>query len=74
MKIVRESIFSGQRRAREIPASPSAIIAWQHGKPIQEVMPWLSAPDREFILTGITEDEWDDSLGQLGVEEEEELV
>ena len=31
---------------------------WQNGKSIQNAMPYLTADEREFIMTGITPEEW----------------
>jgi len=33
-------------------------IRWQNGELIQNAFPMLSADEREFILTGITPDQW----------------
>lgn len=35
------------------------IAAWEEGAFIQDALPWLPAADREFIMTGITPEEWD---------------
>jgi hypothetical protein len=59
MRIVRRSPFSGKLNVREIDVEPEQIDAWQGGLLIQYAMPNLSADDREFIMTGITPEEWD---------------
>ena len=46
-------------RALELGVPSIAIQQWVHGDKIQDVMPWLSADDREFILTGLSPEEWD---------------
>jgi len=33
--------------------------AWQKGKLIQNAMPYLTPSEREFLMTGITAEEWD---------------
>jgi hypothetical protein len=38
----------------------SAYNHWQNGKLIQDAFPSLSVVEREFIMTGITPDEWED--------------
>lgn len=59
MRIVRRSPFSGKFNVREIDVEPEQIDAWQGGLLIQYAMPNLSADDREFLMTGITPEEWD---------------
>lgn len=41
------------------------LIAWQSGKLlIQEAFPEISPSAREFIMTGLTQEEWDNMLGR----------
>jgi hypothetical protein len=59
MHITRTSILTGKTRTKDIEVSSTALDAWQNGDfLIQEAMPHLSPSDREFIMTGITDDEW----------------
>lgn len=61
MYIKRKSVISGIERTRSIPVNPDEYMAWQAGLgSIQELMPYLSDADQEFILSGITQDEWDE--------------
>jgi hypothetical protein len=59
MKITRKSPFSGQENTREINVTPEQLAAWYDGELIQRAMPHLSPDDREFIMTGITPEEWE---------------
>jgi hypothetical protein len=34
------------------------IQRWTEGMPVQYALPMLSASEREFIVTGITEEQW----------------
>lgn len=63
MRITRKSIISGIERTRDIPVNPEDFLAWEagHGN-IQETMPYLNDGDREFILSGITDAEWDEAF------------
>jgi len=63
MKIVRTSPFSGETNVMEIDVTPSQLTAWQNGTLIQNAMPHLSADEREFIMTGITPTEWNETFG-----------
>ena len=53
------SMISGKTTTRDIDVEPEQILAWQNGMLIQDAMPELSASDREFIMSGITQEEWD---------------
>lgn len=60
MLFTRTSPFSGNENTRDIPVTPAQIKLWQNGVLIQDAMPHLSADDREFLMTGITPEEWDE--------------
>jgi hypothetical protein len=65
MEIKRKSILSGIERTRDIPADPNDMMLYQLGMGnIQDLMPYLSDDDREFILTGITQDEWNNAFSE----------
>jgi hypothetical protein len=64
MIITRTSPFTGMTRAREITVTQEQLDRWRAGELIQNVMPALSADDREFVMTGITAEEWDQVFGE----------
>tara|TARA_R100001594_G_scaffold12009_2_gene26906 strand:- start:3296 stop:3481 length:186 start_codon:yes stop_codon:yes gene_type:complete len=59
MLITKTSMLSGNTSSMDIDVSQDQIDLWQGGSLIQNVMPNLSADEREFIMTGITPEEWD---------------
>jgi hypothetical protein len=59
MLITMTSILSGKTTTKDINVEPEQVKAWQNGMLIQDAMPELSASDREFIMSGITQEEWD---------------
>lgn len=59
MKITRISPISGNTNEREIDVTLEQLDHWRSGELIQNAMPHLSPDDREFIMTGITPEEWD---------------
>ena len=63
MKITRTSMFTNVTRTREINITPAQLMAWQTGTKIQLAAPHLDADDREFVLTGMTPEEWLQSVG-----------
>jgi hypothetical protein len=63
MKITRRSMFSGIERTLEIDVTEEQLRKWQDGMLIQNAMPNLTAGEREFIKTGVTDEEWETYLG-----------
>jgi hypothetical protein len=59
MQITRTSIFSGKTRTLDLPVTQEQLDRWQAGERIQDVMPDLTVDEREFLMTGAWEDEWD---------------
>lgn len=65
MYISRKSVISGISRTRYIPVNPDDYLSWKAGVgSVQEIMPYLNDDDREFILSGITADEWDEAFSE----------
>jgi len=62
MHVKRTSIITGKTRTQSINVSLQQIRDWESGCLIQDVMPHLSIDEREFIMTGITPEEWDTKL------------
>ncbi len=59
MLIHRTSPFSGKSVVQDIPITNEQLEAWLSGELIQNAMPHLDAGQREFIKTGITDEEWE---------------
>lgn len=70
MKITRKSPFTGIENTREIPVTEDQLRAYFSGMLIQNAMPNLSAEDREFIMTGITPEEWNSIFGEQEEDDE----
>jgi len=53
---------------RVLPVEYNAFIkalgVWVHGAMIQNAFPMLGADDREFLMTGITPEEWAEMFGE----------
>lgn len=58
------SPFSGKVNIREINVTEEQFNRWKGGELIQNVMPHLTASEREFLMTGITDEEWDNAFGE----------
>lgn len=58
------SALTGRTHTRRIVATKPQIDRWRYaGALIQDAMPQLSSSDREFLLTGIVDDEWEAMFG-----------
>lgn len=70
MEFVRKSQITGKMSVRDISISHSQYRAWvdaaddDPNRFIQQALPHISAEDREFLMTGITPEEWDEHLGE----------
>ncbi len=59
MKIQRRSILTGKVNEMEIAVTEEQIYRWRVGRElIQNVMPGLTAEEREFLISGCTSEEW----------------
>lgn len=63
MEITRTSEVSGVTRTKEIDVTLDQLEAWAKGAPAQRAFPGLSASDREFIMSGTTDEEWKELFG-----------
>ena len=63
MKITRTSRLTGNTSVMELPITQAQLDAWVDGELIQNAMPQLDADQREFVMTGITPDEWQAAFG-----------
>ena len=63
MLITRRSQISGEVHTLEVNCTPEQIAAWEAGMLIQDAMPNVEAPLREFIKSGISPAEWLETFG-----------
>jgi len=62
MKITRVSMISGKEHTLDIDVTEEQLRNWENGALAQVAMPNLTASEREFIMTGITDEEWEENL------------
>ena len=67
MDITRKSLLSGITRTRDIAITTNQHSDWENGELLENVVPDLSNNDREFLISGITEDEWDQWNQRLSI-------
>ena len=64
MIVTRTSMMSKIERSIDLDVTTEQINAWRSGMLIQDAMPHLNEHEREFVISGITQEEWD-SMGEL---------
>jgi hypothetical protein len=69
MLITRVSPVTGIVASWEMNITPEQWSSWCSGMLIQNAMPHLSPDEREFIMTGMTPNDWDSLFTDtIGVE------
>lgn len=66
-QVEMKSTLTNVIHIRTIDVDPKKLQDWRSGKLkgfVQDVFPELSADDREFLLTGITRQEWDTAFAE----------
>lgn len=64
-RITRVSSFTRRKHVKVLPITEEQFRAWRdRGVLIQDAMPNLLREDREFLMTGTTQDEWDAVFGE----------
>lgn len=58
MKITRRSHLTGRLHTQDLPVTGEQLCRIDDGEMIQAVLPDLTADQREFLISGITTDEW----------------
>ncbi len=69
MKITKKSAFTGKTHTLDLNITPQQLERWNVGGLVQDVFPHLSADEREFLMTGITAEEWKAAFPEGRVEE-----
>ena len=68
MLITRKSLISGNINSMSLPITEEQYTAWEQGTLVQVAMPHLSPDEREFVMTGITPEEWAETFELFGEE------
>ena len=64
MLVERQSILTGKVHALELDVTRDQLRAWHSGELIQDAMPQLTEDEREFVMNGITPEEWTAVFGE----------
>ena len=72
MEVTRTSRLTGVTRTIDLPITEEQLIDFGRGARVQDALWNLSAEQREFFMTGITEDEWQKFIVVHDEDDEEE--
>ena len=64
MNITRRSPIDGETYTMYMEITKEQVARWQDGELIQTVFYFLSPDEREFLISGITPNQWKDLFGQ----------
>ena len=64
MKITKISPLTGKQVTMDLPITEQQVMNWKHGLHAQDAFPNLTPGQREFIISGTTEEEWDQMFGE----------
>ena len=69
MQVTRRSQFTGNYNTMNLNITQEQLSEYENrelgkGRLIQDIFPNLNASEREFLMTGTTQQEWDDMFGE----------
>ena len=69
MLIDKRSVITGALNQMDLDVTLTELKRHEDGELAQRVWPHLTSPEREFLISGITVEEWADAMGCEGCEE-----
>ena len=63
MIFTRKSIISGIKRDMDLPVTQEQYDRYKSGWYVQDAFSNLSDDEREFIISGVTAEEWSNTFG-----------
>lgn len=64
MIVTRRSMMTGKYHEMELEVTNHDLFRWKHEHLlVQDVFPHLNDDEREFLMTGITPEEWGEAFG-----------
>lgn len=59
MIVTRTSPLTGKLRHMDLDVTEDQLLRWSRGALVQDVFPHLTADQREFLMSGLTPEEFD---------------
>jgi hypothetical protein len=63
MKVTRKSPLTDVETTLDIDITQDQMDYWESGALIQDAMPNLTPDEREFLISGMTKDDWNNLFG-----------
>ena len=63
MLIQRRSVVTQKVNTMNIDCTEEQLMRYHMGELVQDVFPDLSDDEREFLISGVTPEEWDEFIG-----------
>jgi hypothetical protein len=63
MRIERVSPVTGKTNTMDLDITEGQLLAWKGGLVIQKAMPHLTPDEREFLISGMTPEDWEATFG-----------
>ena len=70
--LVTRTTPSGRIVTLAVPCTPEQYLRWEAGVLIQDAMPQVPPPLREFLTSGIPPDEWEELVGMPDEDDEDD--
>ena len=65
MLVSKISTFSGKTNTLDLNISAEDLLRYELGQGhVQDIFPHLTPGEREFLITGVTPQEWDEMFGE----------
>ena len=64
MLVERKHPITKQEISREFDITQDQFDRWQSGELIQNAMPNLTPGEREWLISGFSEEEWEEMFGE----------
>lgn len=62
--VTKDSILSGKKHSMTVRMTKAQYDSWVYGHAlVQDALPSLSSDEREFLMSGITQEEWNKEFG-----------
>ncbi len=65
MLITKTSVITGKENTMNLPITQEQLQQWQLGGLVQDVFPDLDVNQREFLISGSTPEEWEETFGEF---------
>lgn len=63
MLITKKSPVTKRDNTMDLPITQEQLRRWDSGELVQKVFPHLTADQREFLMTGMTPEDWKATFG-----------